>query len=476
MIAGFTDISFWIFFAVVLLGMSLFYNRLPIRNGFLFLCSLFFYFKAGGYFVGLLLFSIIINYLMAQITATSKLARIFCASFAIIINLLLLFYFKYIDFLNSLCSDIFGATLVAEQFSPTLLGLALPVGISFYTFTAISYIVDVYKRRTVAVKNFIDFGFYLSFFPTVLAGPILRATDIVPQLRKYYQVTSREFSIALFFILGGLVKKIVVADFIALQFVNRVFENPTLYTGLENWMAMYGYAVQIYCDFSGYTDIAIGLALLLGFKIPLNFNSPYKAASLTEFWHRWHISLSTWMRDYIYIPLGGNKKGSARTVINVFVTMVIGGLWHGAALKFVIWGAIHGVALVVEKIFLWTKITAAPKRIIGLFFTFHIVCFAWIFFRADSFDKALVMIEQLFTPTASSLEIAWQIIKNYAIVFSLIVITLVLHLLPSKVKKGYREVFYDLPLIIKFFAVLAVLAIIYFFKTTDLQPFIYFRF
>ncbi|MDR0618387.1 MAG: hypothetical protein LBG17_00620 [Bacteroidales bacterium] len=388
----FTDISFWGFFAFVLLGLSFFYNRLPIRNGFLFLCSAVFYFLIGGLSVLLiLLFSIIINYLCGLIR------HWFSVTLAITINILV-----YTIFL-------------IQEFPQTALGSALPLlsvlpfGISFYTFSAISYNVDVYKRRIKPVRNFIDFGLYLSFFPTAAAGPVLRATDFIPQLHKYYQVTSREFSIALYSILGGLVK-IAVADFIALNF------------NLENWLAIYGSAIRIYCIFSGYTGVAVGIAMLLGFKIPVNFNSPYKAASLTDFCNRWYISFFTWLRDYVYIPLGGKQRSTRNEQ-------------QGAGSNFLI-------------------------RFAGLLITFHFICFMWIILRADTFDKAVLTIQQFFTPTWRMVTLAE--IKDNVAALSLIAAMLIIHLLPVRAKDFCREIFYSLPIVVKFLAALAVAAVVYF--------------
>ncbi|MDR0763102.1 MAG: hypothetical protein LBF01_01215 [Bacteroidales bacterium] len=386
----FTDISFWIFFAFTLLGLSLFYNRLPLRNGFLFLCSIILYFLIGGWLaIAVLLFSITVNYFCGLFR------RLFSVILAITINIILYAALLTQDFPQTT----FGSTL------PLL--YALPFGVSFYTLSAISYIVDVYKRRINPVRNFIDFGFYLSFFPTAAAGPVLRATDFIPQLRKYYQVTGREFSAALFLILGGLVK-IVAADFIALHF------------NLEGWLSMYGYAVQIYCIFSGYTDIAIGAAALLGFKIPVNFNSPYKATSLIDFCNRWYISFFDWLYDYVYIPLGG-KRRRIRTKSNFWM------------------------------------------RLAGFLLTFHIVCFLCVILRADTFDNAVLMVQKLFTPITAS----WTTtLTANALSLSLTAIILIIHLLPVRIKNFYKETFYNLPLIVKFLITLAVLTILFFFKTT----------
>ncbi len=296
--------------------------------------------------------------------------KLFVAT-SVFINLSLLAYFKYAYFFTDLFNSAFNTdfeviNLLAE-WTNNLFGssfnisqIILPVGISFYTFQTISYTVDVYRKKLKPVKNIIDFGFYVSFFPQLVAGPIVRAAEFIPQLYQKFKLTKQEFGHAIFLILNGLVKKMLISDYISINFVDRVFDSPLSFTGFENLMAVYGYSIQIYCDFSGYTDIAIGVALFLGFRLPINFNSPYKAMNITDFWRRWHISLSSWLRDYLYIPFGGNKKGKTSTYINLMITMILGGLWHGASLRFVIWGGIHGFGLVIHK--LWVKLNLSFRK------------------------------------------------------------------------------------------------------------------
>ncbi|MFT6383721.1 MAG: D-alanyl-lipoteichoic acid acyltransferase DltB (MBOAT superfamily), partial [Bacteroidia bacterium] len=279
-------------------------------------------------------------------------------------NIGLLAFFKYSYFFVDTINNLFGTELQAVNllaaFANGTFGasfdihdIILPVGISFYTFQTLSYSIDVYRGKIKPCGNIFDFAFFVSFFPQLVAGPIVRASEFLPQIKRPYYLSSSGFGSAVFLIMGGLIKKVVISDYISINFVDRVFETPEMYSGFMNLMAVYGYSIQIYCDFSGYSDIAIGLAALLGFRLPINFNSPYKAQNITDFWRRWHISLSTWLRDYLYISLGGNRKSKIRTYFNLFITMLIGGLWHGAALKFIIWGALHGVALMVHKA--WQK-------------------------------------------------------------------------------------------------------------------------
>ncbi|MEM7036463.1 MAG: MBOAT family O-acyltransferase, partial [Bacteroidota bacterium] len=415
---------FWGFFAAVLGVYSLIYRQRALRNAFLFLASLFFYYKTSGFFFILLIFSTVADYLIGFLIhgAKNKARKTTWLVVSITINLLLLSYFKYSYFFTESFNELFGTNIeYYNHFNAWINGmtdssfrvdmLLPPVGISFFTFQTISYAVDVYKGKIAPVKSILDFGFYVSFFPQLVAGPIVRAAEFIPQIYKPYRVTYNEFGLSLFWILKGLLKKMFLADFIAVNFVDRIFAEPQLYTGFENLMGLYGYSLQVYADFSGYTDIAIGIALLMGFRLPVNFNYPYKAKSVGEFWKRWHISLSTWLKDYLYIPLGGSRGSSIltwgfylslpifaiyifgpiyipaiifvsvavillfmyldftfegtrqelATYANLMVTMLLGGLWHGSTWMFVIWGGLNGVGLVIYK--MWLK----PEKPINRF-------------------------------------------------------------------------------------------------------------
>ena len=409
----FTTPVFWIFFLVVMAGFVLLRKRRQMCHTWLLLVSVYFYYKAGGLFFVLLLTTSTVTYFTAIFTgrAAGKGMKRFWLTSNIVVLLGLLSYFKYAGFFTESINSILGTSFrtydIFSAMSNSLFGTAfdvsqivLPVGISFFTFQALSYSIDVYRGRIAPVNSFIDFSFYLTFFPQLVAGPIVRASEFIPQMKGDYTVTKNEFGHGVFLILQGLIKKMVISDFISAGFVDRVFDMPAMYSGFENLMAVYGYGLQIYCDFSGYTDIAIGAALLLGFKLPLNFNSPYKASNISDFWKRWHISLSRWLKDYLYIPLGGSRKGRIRTGINLMITMVLGGLWHGAALRFVLWGGLHGGALIINKI--WQRIFSGAKRqtlaarLAGIFVTFNFVTFAWILFRAESMDNATLMLSQIF--------------------------------------------------------------------------------
>ena len=391
----FTQIHFWVFLLVVYAGFSFIITRrwrLTARNAYLFAVSLLFYYKTSGLFVLLLIFSTILGWLLGigMDRSPSQPRRKLLMTIGVAINLLVLCYFKYAYFFT----DIFNASFGTDYH--IAIKIMLPVGISFYTFQNISYIVDVYRRKIAHVSNILDFGFYTSFFPQLVAGPILRADQFVPQLYKPFFLGRRQFGIAVFWILNGLVKKLILSDYLAVNFVDRVFDNPALYTPFENFSALLLYSLQVYADFSGYTDIAIGVAMLMGFYLPVNFNSPYKATNPTDFWRRWHMSLSRWLRDYLYIPLGGNRTSGVAsytilavilliaafrlhsvpftlavvavlltvgllwlfrpshrrtlgTNVNNMDTMLLGGMWHGSSFNFITWGGLNGIGILVYK-------------------------------------------------------------------------------------------------------------------------------
>jgi D-alanyl-lipoteichoic acid acyltransferase DltB (MBOAT superfamily) len=450
----------------------------------------------------------------------------------------------------------------------------LPVGISFYTFQTISYSIDIYRKEIKPVRNIIDFGFFVSFFPQLVAGPIVRAKQFIPQIYKEYNLTKAEFGLAIFWILKGLVKKVYIGDYIAVNFVDRVFSNPTHYTGFENLMAMFGYSLQVYVDFSGYTDMAIGIALLMGFTLPINFNSPYKAMNVAGFWKRWHISLSSWLKDYLYIPMGGNRNGSlfsyitlsialafivllsgiwwlslvfiaviivfviialkipsfkkaVNTNINLMLTMLIGGLWHGASWQFVIWGGLNGIGLVVFKfwrqykksqyIFLAviniTLITLFALNVLdnhlfrflmillnsfwlisflislghekgkqrnwyqalfSIILTFSFITFTRVFFRGQSMPLVGDMLTQI--SNNFSLTLIPEILVSYKWVFSVMTIGFVFHWLPEKIKEGYKNWFIGLPYWAQAVVSAIVVFIVYQSVSADMQSFIYFQF
>lgn len=436
----------------------------------------------------ILLFSTIVDFYCGKAihSANDTGSRKFFLILSVFANLGMLGFFKYSYFIVESINQTLGTSLEAVNFLSVVANgfggsfdiheIILPVGISFYTFQTLSYSIDIYRNNIEPCDNIFDFAFFVSFFPQLVAGPIVRASDFLPQIKRPYFLSRATFGASVFLILAGLIKKVVVSDYISVNFVDRVFEAPEAYTGFMNLMAVYGYSIQIYCDFSGYSDMAIGLAALLGFTLPINFNSPYKADSITDFWRRWHISLSSWLRDYLYISLGGNRKGKWRTYFNLMMTMLIGGLWHGAAFKFIIWGGLHGLALAIHK--LWSsvvKITLGKfGKMLSVFITFHFVAFCWMYFRADSMETVSVMLNQI--SQSFQWEGVLERVQGYWKVFSIMFFGYVIHLLPNSIKSRLKSWFIIQPLIIKIVIIVVVIFITYQATTAGIQPFIYFQF
>lgn len=395
----FTQIEFFVFFAAVLTALLVVRNH-RMRKRLLLVASYYFYAYWDWRFLSLILISTMVDYLVALALARTQTPRwrkgLLITSLTC--NLGILGFFKYFNFFVASLESVFG-TLGLHAGT---LHIVLPIGISFYTFQTLSYTIDVYRGRLEPCRNVFDFALFVAFFPQLVAGPIVRASEFLPQLQTNPRLTGYGAFLGFRQFTFGLFKKVFIADHIAL-FVDYVFGNAGAFGAVSTWLAVLAYGLQIYCDFSGYSDMAIGAARVMGYHLPTNFRLPYLATSVTDFWHRWHISLSTWLRDYLYIPLGGNRKGRRRTYVNLFVTMVLGGLWHGAAWTFVVWGAIHGVMLMGEK---WLRPRWTPARqsgplqgaskIVGWFVTMLVVFTAWVFFRAASFGEAFLMLRQMY--------------------------------------------------------------------------------
>ncbi|HEU5073251.1 MAG TPA: MBOAT family protein [Polyangiaceae bacterium] len=389
----------------------------------------------------------------------------------VVLNLGVLGTFKYFNFFaDSLRAALEG---LGVPMSPVTLEVMLPIGISFFTFESMSYVIDVYRGDIKPQRSYLEYLSFVAFFPHLVAGPIVRPRDLLPQLAGPPRFSAEEASEGLFLIALGLLKKVAIGDYLALNLVDRVFDAPMRYSAVECYAAVLGYAVQIYCDFSGYTDIAIGSALLLGIRFPLNFNAPYKARDIADFWRRWHISLSTWLRDYLYVPLGGNRKGAGRTYLNLMLTMVLGGLWHGAAWTFVVWGALHGAALAITRF--WKSMRPSVRREpawrgwLGTFFTFHFVCAAWIFFRARSFDEASLIFDRLASLSTYTPNLPWTLVAMLAL-------GLVSHYVPENWYQGARRGFIRLPAPAQAVALFAIAVIVRRTASADAVPFVYFQF
>lgn len=437
--------------------------------------SYYFYYKNAGAWCMLLAVITLVNYFCAiRMEQAEGKARKRWLTAVLVFMLGQLAFFKYTNFLLGTLAD-FG--WLAPD---TVLDLPMLVGISFFTFQSMSYIIDVYRRQMPATRSLTDFAFFVSFFPTLLAGPILRARTLLPQLREPVVVTHAMMGSGTWLIIMGLFKKCVISDYISQNFVSRIFDNPALYSGLENLFGVYGYALQLYCDFSGYSDMAIGLALWMGLHLPDNFRAPYKSVSITDFWRRWHISLSTWLRDYLYISLGGNRCGRWRMYLNQFLTMLLGGLWHGASWNFVMWGCVHGAALCGHKA--WQKLLGHDKHYIprgwrkpfAVLLTFHLVCFSWLFFAGSTFENSVAMLQQIFTNFQPQL--LTQFVAGYPEVTALIVAGYVLHFLPTRLSKRTEELMQHAPSILLALLLAAMVVWVVQVRGSEVQPFIYFKF
>ena len=386
----------------------------------------------------------------------------------VVADLAVLAYFKYATFI---LNDVIGLML-RTNFS--LGSIVLPVGISFYTFQGISHAVDVYRRRFTMNTTLLEYFFYLTFFPLLLAGPITRAENLIPRLRRNRQASSRMVWSGLWLIMLGLVKKNMVSDYIG-QFTTWVFDAPQTFSGFENMAALLGYPVQIYFDFSGYSDMSIGAAAILGFWLPDNFRFPYRALSLTDFWRRWHISLSTWFRDYLYIPLGGNRKGTLRMYANNFITMLVAGLWHGASWMFVIWGALHGFGLCVHKFFSRQLHITIPSTLWGntlsWLITYVYVCFAWSFFRSQSLTQLGTMYNKITT------DFSWAYLSPFVYARPLWTVCLIgamlTYLIPERTYTRLQLRFITLPWLAKFLLFIVCVQLAIEVAQEDVQPFIY---
>src|SRR6266849_8083824 len=382
--------GFLLFFLVVAAAMMVLENRFAAKKGVLVLASYYFYAQWDWRFCFLLAFSSAVSYAAGRLIGATadRDRRRLIVGIAVALHLGLLGVFKYLDFFVLSANEF--ARLLGLQHELPFLEVLLPVGISFFTFHGISYIVDVYRGDVAVCRNPLDMALYMSFFPQLVAGPIVRAAYFLPQLARP-SAEPIPVAPALLLILGGLFKKVVIANYLATGLVDPVFAASTSYGAPDLLLAVYGYAVQIYCDFSAYSDMAIALAALLGFRFPANFNQPYRAERLREFWQRWHISLSTWLRDYLYKPLGGNRHGRAKTYRNLLVTMLLGGLWHGAAWNFILWGAYHGALLMAHRLVvvdlkLWRG-DGRVSRLVSRVLMFPAVCYGWLLFRATSFEQ-----------------------------------------------------------------------------------------
>ena len=438
---------------------------------FLFGCA--FYMAWTPPFIVIMLGAAVLDYWAANQIAKStdeKVRKAWLAT-SIVVNLSLLGTFKYWNFVLGSVRD--GAGLLGHPIHVPLLHVALPVGISFYTFETMSYTLDVYRGHLKPAKSVVEFVMFITFFPKLVAGPIVRAADFLPQLEGTPRLRREQVSQGLFLIATGLVKKVAFADYLSVNLVDRVFGNPEFYTATEVVIGLYGFTLQIYCDFSGYTDVARGTAKLLGIDLAENFDRPYQARSVAEFWRRWHMTLSTWLRDYLYYPLGGSRVGGARAYFNLWLTMFLIGLWHGASWTFVLYGSIQGFAMVIHRY--WQRRAKSEREdgfalvALKVFVTMQFVVFTRILFRASSFANALAVVSRLGSGTVSIAQISTG-------VWVALVVGFAFHYTPRAWFKRIERAFLDMPAPAQAFALAGAACGLTFVATSEVVPYIYQQF
>lgn len=469
----FTTLAYAKFFALAFVVTWLCARARRLRLLFLLAASYFFYAQSGLRFLALIWACSTADFWLGQAIGRAQAERQRKAWLAltVVMNLGVLAYFKYARF--GLATAQAALAVFGIELPMPALSIALPVGISFFTFESMSYVIDVYRKEIEPHSSYLEYLTFVAFFPHLVAGPIVRPRDLLPQLARAPHWAEGEASAALLLIATGLLKKLAIADYLGLNLVDRVFDAPAQYSALECYAATVGYAVQIYTDFSGYTDIAIGSAALLGVHFPQNFRAPYQAHDLVDFWRRWHISLSTWLRDYLYIPLGGNRSGHLRTYANLIATMLLGGLWHGPKWTFVVWGGLHGVALAFNRALrerLGDRMRSTPiVRLASTLATFHFVLVTWVVFRADTFQSARAVFGELATLTTYHPNLDRRVLLVLAF-------GLGMHFTPQKLEDSLRARFSALPGIAQGLALFAVLLVVRRMASAEAVPFVYFQF
>ena len=537
---GFTQLGFWVFFLIAMIGLALLEKKKLMKMIFFTAIGVFFYFKTSGASVLILIFSILLNYFSADWmskSASDKKKKGIMVT-AVVVNVLVLAYFKYAFFYTESFNAMFHTDIKAlnyfAQWTSGFTGkgslvdkIIVPAGVSFFTFQSISYVVDVYRKEMKPVKNFFEYSFFITFFPHILMGPIARAKDFIPQISNPHPLDKVHFSWAIIQIVKGLIKKLVLADYIAVHFVEQVTDMPEDYPGFLGIIAMWAYSLQIYGDFSGYTDIATGVSRLMGFKLFQNFDSPYKAINVADFWRRWHRSLGAWLRNYLYIPLGGNKTGGWGTYISTFcififlifitqwyglifiyigvtafyllgvlvipnfkkyvhrdlnllITMVVGGLWHGPSVNFVIWGTMNGLALILynhwKKVSPYESSTLLITRFWKIFLTFNFITFTRIWFIMQDNNKPYEFLSHIWNDFGFDLATFGKVLTTYQSVFIIMLCGFIVHWLPQKVKSIWEAWFMKMPMYAQAVSVAIIIVMIYQAVSDESRGFVYFSY
>ncbi|TAD98944.1 MAG: MBOAT family protein [Bacteroidetes bacterium] len=474
----FTSVLFFAIFSIFYSIYAFAYPYIRLRNFLLLAFSLYFYFKISGFYVILLILMATSDYLIGwaiHFTKNENKKQAW-AILSVLINIGSLFFFKYTNFL---LDTYFGFFTNQQAYE---LDLLMPLGISFYVFKTLSYIFDLQREVIELERNYFDYLLYVSFFPNILAGPISKAKVLLPQFKEVKPITEENISKGFFLIVSGAFKKIVIADYLAVNLVDRVFGSPTVFTGLENLMATYGAMMQLYYDFSGYVDLVMGMAFLLGFSIEDNFNKPFHSQNITELWRRWHMSLSNWLNDYLYYPLAFEFRKLKKWGVSmaVFITFLISGLWHGANFTYIIWGALHGLVLCYEIMtqnFRKKMAQIIPKPIyvfFSVFLTLHFLVISIIIFKVENLSAAWIMYEMIFTQTDFSLFSQW--IAVYPTVFGVLILAYILAFLPKNMTLGLQNIFASLHWTLKTLVLFIGIVLIYQVFSSDAQPFVYLEF
>jgi D-alanyl-lipoteichoic acid acyltransferase DltB (MBOAT superfamily) len=473
----FNSLDYILFLGIAIAGFWLLARHAQLRIIFVFVASCLFYMAWHPAYIVLILGSTVLDYAVGlRIHATNDAkARKRWLVVSLVANVGLLGLFKYFNFASQATADVLGLFFGIEIPNPPFLDVLLPVGISFYTLQTLSYTIDIYRRKLEPTRNFFQFAFFVTYFPQLVAGPIVRASQLLPQLQRKITLRDEQVTQGLFLIATGMVKKVVIADYLSVNLVDRVFDQPELYSAAEVVIALYGFTMQIYCDFSGYTDVARGSAKLMGLELPENFDRPYQSASPAEFWRRWHITLSTWLRDYLYFPLGGSRVGPLRAYWNLWLTMFLIGIWHGASWTFVVYAVLQSMAMVIHRFFYRRSgrtgdtVDSWQIRAFKVFWALQFVVFSRILFRATSLQNAADITTRLGSGTFSVAQVSLG-------VWTMLLLTFAAHYTPRRWFESIELGFKSMPAPAQG-VTLAVLAfILSAVATSEVVPYIYFQF